>query len=640
MRLVLRNRIFLATDLVGWSLVPVLALALRLDGFGASDNYAAHLAAFTALAIIAKFTAFWLFGLYRRYWLYASVTEMALIGCAVAAAGIGAAGVYWFTAGPLLPAEPALPGSVPIIDAMLTLIFAGVSRFTVRLWHGIRTLGRANGAHHRVLIVGAGDAGAMVVRELHANPELGLEPVGFLDDNPAKVGSSIHGLPVLATRRALADVATEYGVDEVIIAMPNAQGAVVREIRDACDKAKLKAKTIPGFYEIITGRVNVTQLRDVQIEDLLRRKPVQTDERAVAQLVRGMPVLVTGAGGSIGSEICRQVARFGARELILLGHGENTIYDIYNELLAKYPALPVHPVIADMRDRRRLIRIFDTYRPQAVFHAAAHKHVPLMELNPEEAITNNLQGTANAVEVSEQFNVEHFVFISTDKAVNPVNVMGATKLLAEMVVHDAALRTGKPYVSVRFGNVLASRGSVVPLFQKQIVSGGPVTVTHPEMTRYFMTIPEAVQLVLQAAALGRGGETFVLDMGQPVRILDLARDLVQLSGLELGRDIDIAFTGLRPGEKLFEELFSSSEEFKRTEHDKILVVRNGTGPEAPMQRIVELVTAAEAGDGLRVRQKLVEMVPGYGGGNGRTSPPLPAPAAAAPRAADQSSRRA
>jgi FlaA1/EpsC-like NDP-sugar epimerase len=325
-----------------------------------------------------------------------------------------------------------------------------------------------------------------------------------------------------------------------------------------------------------------------------------------------MVVLVTGAGGSIGSEICRQVARLGAGELVLLGNGENSIFDIHNELLVKHPGLRVVPVVADIRNAARLLRIFRTFRPDAVFHAAAHKHVPLMEQNPEEAVTNNVLGTRNMLEAVEAAGVSHFVLISTDKAVNPANTMGTTKLLAEALVHDAAVRTGACYVSVRFGNVLASRGSVVPLFQQQIRAGGPVTVTHPDMTRYFMTIPEAVQLVLQAAAMGTGGETFVLDMGQPVKILDLAKDLIKLTGLELGQDIEITFSGLRPGEKLNEELFAGAEHVDRTAHEKIYVARNGDGVSADLGRIEELIVAARNEDTPRVLDLLAALTNGDG----------------------------
>jgi len=617
MNLRLSNRVYVASDFLAWALLPVVALLLRLDGWSSLETYRGHLVAFAAIAAGCKFVALWYGGLYQRYWRYASLDELLLITGAVLAAAIGTAILYFVAVVPALPGL-RLPRSVPVLDGILTLLYVGGTRLAPRLVEhfGLKLQGR--GLCEPVLIVGAGSAGTMIARELRANPQLKLEPVGFIDDNAAKRGITIQGLRVIGAREDIPRLARLYSVHKVIIAMPKVPGSVIRDIRDICDRAKLQAKIIPGVFEIISGRVNVSQLRDVQIEDLLRRKPVQTDQRAVAELVAGSTVLVTGAGGSIGIEICRQAARLGARELILLGHGENSIFEAYHDLLVEYPGTRFVPVIADIRDGGRMQRIFGTYRPSAVFHAAAHKHVPLMELYPEEAVANNVLGTLNVVAAAEQHGTTHFVLVSTDKAVNPGNVMGATKLVAERVVHEAALRTDRPYVSVRFGNVLASRGSVIPLFQKQIAAGGPVTVTHPNICRYFMTIPEAVQLVLQAAALGKGGETFVLDMGEAVGILQLAKDLIHLSGLEVDRDIKIIFTGLRPGEKLAEELFGHDEEVERTPHDKIFVVRNGKPGPGAEASIRELIEAARTSDGLRVRHLLAEAVPGGGAdGNGR-----------------------
>jgi len=607
--MVIRNRIFLVVDIVAWSVLPALGLALRLDGFSDIGLYSTHLAVFTGTGIGLKFGSLWISRLYRRYWSYASVGDLSALTGALLLAGVINGAMYLAVLRPLV-SGPALPRSVPILDLMLTLLVTAGCRFSVRYAHHVRA-GRANGLHAQqgVIIVGAGDAGGMVAKELRANPQLGLYPVAFLDDDPAKVGNHVYGIPVLGTRKDLVQVAGDHGVREVIVAMPTAPGSVMRDIKDAGVFAGLHMRTVPAMFDIISGKVAVSQFREIDIEDLLRRKPVETDRNAVREIVRGATVLVTGAGGSIGSEICRQVANLGARELILLGHGENSLFDIHNELRDARPLVELVPVVADIRDAGRIGRVFDTYRPAVVFHAAAHKHVPLMELNPEEAVTNNVLGTRNVLAAAETTGVERFVFISTDKAVNPVNVMGATKLLAEALVYESAVRTGRPYVSVRFGNVLASRGSVVPLFRAQIEKGGPVTVTHPEMCRYFMTIPEAVQLVLQAAALGTGGETFLLDMGEPVKIVDLARDMIQLSGLEVGADIDIVFTGLRPGEKIFEELYSSSEEFEHTEHEKVFRLhRNGQGVDGP-QDLGGLLAAASAGDALRLRQLLGEALP-------------------------------
>jgi FlaA1/EpsC-like NDP-sugar epimerase len=606
-----RNRALFAADLVGWLAIPHVALALRLDSFSGYSTYAPHLAAFTLCGLVLKFSSLWLFGIYRRYWRYASIEELGLIVAAVLASGTAVGLVYALLVAPFSTAVPRLPFSVLVIDCLLTLLFVGGTRFSLRAFEHLAKKRTGGARRERVLIVGAGSAGTMVARELHSNARLEMEPVAFVDDDPAKHGKTICGLSVVGGRDKIANVVEAYGVNKAIIAMPASAGTVVREVQEACRAANLPTKTAPGMFEILSGQVGVSMVRDVQIEDLLRRQPVQIDEQAVAELVRGMTVLVTGAGGSIGSEICRQVAKMGAGELILLGHGENSIFEVHHDLAVRYPGLRLTPVIADIRNGARISRIFETYRPDGVFHAAAHKHVPLMELNPEEAVTNNVLGTSNVLSASEQVGSRHFVFISTDKAVNPANVMGATKLLAEMLVHNAAVRSGADYLSVRFGNVLASRGSVVPLFQKQIAAGGPLTITHPDTARYFMTIPEAVQLVLQAAALGRGGETFVLDMGEPVRIVDLAKDLVHLSGLEVGKDIDLVFTGLRPGEKFFEELFNGDETFKRTAHDKIFVATNGQAPGIPDSRLASLITAASAGDSLRVRQQLAEIVPAY-----------------------------
>ena len=613
MRFLFRNRVLLLIDLVGWSILPLLALGVRLDGWDGADPYLRRIVIFTGWAIILQFAALWFAGLYRRMWRYASLDELFGITMALGVAGL-VTGVVHFTLSPILfprgPDDLSLPRSIPIINALLAIMWSGGVRFALRYvaYAAQRNKGRGRG-QERALIIGAGDAGSVLVRELLANPTLELEPVGFIDDDKSKHGQSIFGISVLGGREKLVESARVHHARTAIIALPAEAGHVVREIRDLCVAAELRVLIVPGFEAILTGRVSATQLRTVQIEDLLRREPVKTDQAQVAHLLSGMTVMVTGAGGSIGSELCRQIARFGVRKLILLGHGENSIFGIENELRTRNPELDLTAVIADIRDPKRIDSTFERFRPEAVFHAAAHKHVPLMEGNPEEAVTNNIGGTYNMLQAAERWGAKHFVLISTDKAVNPTNVMGATKRVAEKLVHEAAVRTGRDFVSVRFGNVLGSRGSVVPTFQAQIAAGGPVRVTHPEMTRYFMTIPEAVQLVLQAAALGKGGETFVLDMGQPVKILDLARDLIQLSGLAVGRDIRIEFTGLRPGEKMFEELFLDSEHHDRTAHEKIYVARNGHGPSPTERWVVQMVQAARNGDRETLREMLAEFTP-------------------------------
>ena len=611
----MRNRVFLGFDLVTWALIPALALALRLDWPVDYGRYSARLAAFTLVGISAKFLVLWQFGLYRHYWRYASVDELLKIVAGVVSAGVVIAVTYFTVVGPLLPevmeglvpATPRLPRSLPVIDTLLTLVFFGGSRFSIRAFHSWqrRQSGRLG---EPVLIVGAGEAGAMIARELRANPQSGLDPVGFVDDDGTKQHRVIQGLPVLGDLTSIPRLAKEYRFRQAIIAMPAASGKVIRDVRAACHESGVVAKTIPSMFDIISGRVKVGQLRAVQIEDLLRREPVVIDQQAAGDLVRGSTVLITGAGGSIGSEICRQVAALGVRQLVLFDHGENPVFHIHNELVARYRELTVVPVIGDVRHAARVDWMMERFRPQVVFHAAAHKHVPLMELNPEEAVTNNVGGTLNLVRAAERVGVPHFVLISTDKAVNPTNVMGATKLLAEMLVHDVAMKAGRHYLSVRFGNVLGSEGSVVPLFQAQIAAGGPVTVTHPDMVRYFMTIPEAVQLVLQAAALGRVGETFVLDMGEPVKIVDLAKDLIELSGLELGKDISIVYSGLRPGERLSESLTMADETRELTPHPKVFVARNGRGPYMDPEVLQAVLIAAQGRDPEQTKKRLAALV--------------------------------
>jgi FlaA1/EpsC-like NDP-sugar epimerase len=471
---------------------------------------------------------------------------------------------------------------------------------------------RRNDSGRPALIVGAGDTAKLIAKELLANPHLGFEPIGFVDDDLTKQNHMLLELPILGTLSSIKGIVEQHGVSELIIAMPSAAGDVIRKVVRAGLDCGIPTLTVPSLPELITSKSNGTSLREVEIQDLLRREPVETDLAAVAELATGETVLITGAGGSIGSELCRQIARLAPSRMILLGHGENSIFDVLHELTSSFPDVAMMPVIADVRDRKRIAAIFTMYKPHAVFHAAAHKHVPLMEDNVIEAITNNVFGTLNVVDAGLEAGCEHFVFISTDKAVRPTSVMGATKRIAELIVQRAAMKHDRNFVSVRFGNVLGSRGSVVPTFLRQIRSGGPVTVTHPEMQRYFMTIPEAVQLVLQAGALGRGGEVFLLDMGEPIRIVDIATDLVRLSGLTVGRDIEIKFTGMRPGEKLYEEMFFSAENVITTDHPKVLRARNGILPEGIMRRIEDLVHAAEAEHpDEELRQLLRNLVPDF-----------------------------
>ncbi|MGC1376910.1 MAG: nucleoside-diphosphate sugar epimerase/dehydratase [Anaerolineales bacterium] len=573
-----------------------------------------------ALALLIKPLVYYLFGLYRRLWVYASVSELKLIAAAVTTASVilsaVAMSLYW--TGWLGPGFPRL---VLAIDWLLSLILVGGMRFALRIL-AESSAPRATGASRKVLIIGAGDAGALVVKELQKNPQLKLEPVGFLDDDPAKQKYQIYGVQVIGKLLDLAHIVDIHPVDEIIIAIPSSPGKVVRLVADICRLKGIPFRTMPGIYELLGGKVNVSRLREVEITDLLRREPVRIHEELIGEALKGKRVLVTGAGGSIGRELCRQIARWDPVSLVLLGHGENSIFEALLELKEDYPSLELAPVIADVRDPVRLKAIFEQYKPEVVFHTAAHKHVPMMQTNVEEAVANNVFGTRNLVETADKCGVERLVLVSTDKAVHPANVYGATKRMAEMIVLDAARRTGRAYSVVRFGNVLGSRGSVVPLFKRMIANGGPLQITHPDMERYFMTIPEAVHLVLQAASMGQGGEAFLLNMGKQIRILDLAEDLIRLSGLEPGRDIEIVFTGIRPGEKLREELWEDDKTYDKTDHPDIfrstsedLVVSDALT--ATLGRLSAMVSASRADEIIRL---LDETIPGAAV---RATPPPP-----------------
>ncbi len=614
----IRNRYFLAADVLLMPLAAGVAFLLRLDVAGLR-SYARTTLVFAALAMVVKPAVFYLFGLYRRYWRYASANELVNIALATLS-GTAVVTLLVYSLASLVWEFPSLPRSIPFLDWLVSLPLVGGTRFAVRLAADVFSRRQRNGQprdgryrERRVLVMGAGDAGAMIVREMQANPGLGYVPIGLLDDNRAKAGMEIHGVPVRGAREDIPRLVSEEQVDEVIIAMPRAPGRAIREIVAICQEAGVACKTMPGIYELISGQVSVKQVREVRIEDLLRRELVQIDGGEGGRYLNNTVVLVTGAGGSIGAELCRQIAQHSPGQLLLLGHGENSIHHILLELQERFPHLAVQPLVADVCDLDWLATLFTRHEPEVVFHAAAHKHVPLMEANVAEAVRNNVFGTLNLLRVAEASNVKRFVLVSTDKAVNPVNVMGATKRLAELLVQDAARRTGGAYVAVRFGNVLGSRGSVVPLFQHQIATGGPITVTHPDMRRYFMTIPEAVQLVIQAAALGQGGEIFVLDMGEQVRIVDLAAELIRLSGLEPGRDIEIAFTGPRLGERLSEALFGDGEEACPTRHEKILVARgsNAWNSEILSRHLQELEVLVKGGEATHIRAKMREIVPEY-----------------------------
>jgi FlaA1/EpsC-like NDP-sugar epimerase len=606
----IRSRYLLLLDAASLLVAVWLAYALRFDGLPLAPGDRFTAIAF-ALTVTPTALAIFVFtGLYRRIWSYASVAEVERIILGVGAATVCAALLGLV----ILPISRLTPNRVPIsvvaLDALLmgALIVAPRLFFRIRNWHSRR---RRRDDDMRAIIVGAGAAGQMIAKELLTNPSLGLYPVAFVDDDERKNKLRLHEIPVVGKIADIGAVAHNHDVGAIVIAIPSAPGSVIRRIVQEAADAGLKTRTLPPLSDVLSGRASPSSLRDVQIEDLLRRDPIHTDLAAVRNLGKGRTVLVTGAGGSIGSELCRQLARLEPSRLIILGHGENSIFDIQAELRETFPRLSVIPTIADVRDRTRMHAIFDDFRPYAVFHAAAHKHVPLMEENVVDAITNNVHGTTNVVNAAIDAGVEHFVLISTDKAVRPTSIMGATKRLAERVVQNAAIAHGGNFVSVRFGNVLGSRGSVVPTFFRQIRAGGPVLVTHPEMRRYFMTIPESVQLVLQAGTLGLGGEVFVLDMGEPVKIVDLATDLIRLCGYEPGKDIELQFTGIRPGEKLYEEMFFHEENALPTNHPKLLRAKKAGIPEGLMRRIERLVAATETSGEAELREMLIALVPDF-----------------------------
>ena len=610
-KFLLQNRLLILGDVVLIIAAALGSYVLRTDLGPMFEFYLPQAITFVFLALIVQPTVFYFFGLYRRMWVYASVQELKLIVIAVTTASVALALIII-----VLLATNILPNfirSIVPIDWLLSLVLIGGFRFSMRILAELPLSGQ-NGDNRskRVLVVGAGDAGALVVREMQKNPHLPLKPVCFLDDDPDKQRKQIHGIPVVGKLNDLPRTLITRRIDEVVIAIPSAPGRVIRQVAEVCRARNMQFRTMPGLFELLGGKVSVNRLREVEITDLLRREPTQIDDRAVGASLGGKRILVTGAGGSIGQELCRQVARWAPSELILLGHGENSIFESLLELEENFPSVPLHPVIADIRDLDRLLILFDGLRPEVIFHAAAHKHVPLMEANVEEAITNNVLGTRNVIEAALASNVDKLVMISTDKAIRPSSVYGAAKRLAELLVLDAGLRSGRPYSVVRFGNVLGSRGSVVPLFKRQIAAGGPVTVTHPDMKRYFMTIPEAVHLVLQASAMGRGGEVFVLNMGEQVRILDLAEDLIRLSGLEPGKDIEIVFTGIRPGEKMSEELWDRTATYEPTTNpDIVLLAEENCLTGEPLQQTVnELINLAREGDADAILRILDEFIPG------------------------------
>ncbi len=576
--------ILIMVDMMAVNLSYILAMMIRFEFMTQDPMLQKYLALYLDNFIpvtIIKIAVFWVFDLYKSMWKYAGSVE--LVKISIASLFATAAATSYFVI-----ASEQLPRSIYLLTCIIDLMVIGGIRFSFRTYRSFRKTGafdllKAGTAQlkpggfpakspSRIMVVGAGDAGAIIMKEIRLADDLSKSVAVVVDDDPEKLGKMILGVPVAGTTKNVELLVKRYRIDEIIIAIPSASRDDIKRIIHACNPTGCKINILPGLSDLINQKVNVTKLREVDILDLLGREAVELDTKSISGYLQDKVVLVTGGGGSIGSELCRQIAKFGPKRLIALDIYENSVFVLEHEMKYLYPDVDFQAVIASVRNGGRIKDVFNQERPHVVFHAAAHKHVPLMERNPKEAVMNNLLGTKTLVDIAADFNVERFVLISTDKAVNPTNVMGATKRAAEFIIQDKSLMSsGTTFSAVRFGNVLGSNGSVIPLFKKQIEQGGPVTVTHPEITRYFMTIPEAAQLVIQTGAMAAGGEIFILDMGDPIKIVDLAKNLIELSGYRPYEDIEIRFTGLRPGEKLYEELLLAEEGIENTSHKKIFI---------------------------------------------------------------------
>ncbi|MDN7244507.1 polysaccharide biosynthesis protein [Planococcus shenhongbingii] len=540
----------------------------------------------TVTLFIAYHSFAWHFGLYRKVWSYASVDELKSIVTAVSLT-IFVAMIMQYAYSSQLYVRTLM------LSWMLLIFFIGTSRISLRILQEEKIKKKAI-MTSRTMVIGAGQAGRMIARHMRQNPEWGKNPVIFVDDDRTQWGLEINGIEVVGALNKIPEFVVDHRIDQIVIAIPSLSKKEMAELTKKCIDTGAKTQTLPRIEDLMTGKIKVSDIRDVKIEDLLGREEVKLDMAAIEEQVTGKTVMVTGAGGSIGSEICRQICNFNPARILLLGHGENSIYTIDMELRRKLPkTIEIIPIIADVQDRERIFHVVNKFRPDMIYHAAAHKHVPLMEANPLEAVKNNVFGTKNIAEAADKYGVGSFVMISTDKAVNPPNIMGATKRFAEMIVQNLAINSKTTFSAVRFGNVLGSRGSVVPLFKEQIAKGGPITITDAEMTRYFMTIPEASRLVIQAGLLASGGEVFVLDMGEPVKIVDLARNLIKLSGYE-ENEIKIQFTGMRPGEKLYEELLDASEIQEEKIFPKIYIGKSTPISQVEMLKIIKQLPDMEA----------------------------------------------
>ena len=557
--------------------------------------------------IVLALLFFVLWKLYKSVWRYASANELINIVFATSCTAVAQV-VYCHVT------DNRMPRGYYVLYWFLLSVLTCCIRFGYRILRIInnkRTAISGKSSRINAMVIGAGAAGNMILKEIESSQYLNLQAKCVIDDHPGCHGKLLRGVPIVGGRDKILDAVGQYGIDEIIFAIPSANVQTRKEILDICTESGCKLRTLPGVYQLINGDVSVSKLKEVEIEDLLGREPIQINTEEVLEYVSGKVVMVTGGGGSIGSELCRQIASHAPKQLIIVDIYENNAYEIQQELIRKYPRLDLVVLIASVRNTNRMNQIFDTYRPNIVYHAAAHKHVPLMETSPNEAIKNNVFGTCKTAMAADKYGVEKFVLISTDKAVNPTNIMGASKRICEMVIQMMNQRSKTNFVAVRFGNVLGSNGSVIPLFKKQIAEGGPVTVTDPNIIRYFMTIPEAVSLVLQAGAYAKGGEIFVLDMGQPVKILDLATNLIKLSGYRVGEDIEIQFTGLRPGEKMYEELLMDEEGLKKTANKMIFIGKPIEFDEEKFEKQLEMLSRDTKQETGNVRRAVKEIVDTY-----------------------------
>lgn len=602
-----RMMILALVDIATMVMNSYLALILRHEGHYSwiDDKYINSIQSYMIINIVTTLIIFILLNLYNNVWSFIGVHEelMIVAACTLSTAFQGL-GMEVFML--------EVPRSYYVFYLFLMVTTTTITRFSYRMLatvkHGLK---RNRGKIVNTLVIGAGEAGSVIVQEIRSSKYLNRNVVGIIDDNPSKKGKYLHGIKILGNRNDIKRLAEKYDVQEIILAIPSASAKDTRDILKICNETECKLKVLPGMYQLITEEVSVSKLKEVSIEDLLGRDTINIDVESVCNHVNNQVVMITGGGGSIGSELCRQIAAHNPKLLIIFDIYENTTYDIQQELIKKYPSLKLETLIGSVRNTNRIESVIERYRPNIIYHAAAHKHVPLMEDSPNEAIKNNVFGTYKTARAADKYGVKRFVLISTDKAVNPTNIMGASKRICEMIIQTFSRYSATEYVAVRFGNVLGSNGSVIPLFKKQIAEGGPVTVTHPDIIRYFMTIPEAVSLVLEAGANAKGGEIFVLDMGEPVKIADLAKNLIRLSGYKLGEDIEIKYTGLRPGEKLYEELLTKEEGLKKTANALIFVGKPLEFDEVHfLSKLKELEEKANS-ESYEIKELVADIVPTY-----------------------------